>query len=406
MRVFFIHPNFPAQFRHLAAALGRDEKNEVFFLTANRRPEWEIPGVRKVVYPKADFSGLGREEFVRAAVRHAEMVARSLAEVGRKAGAPDVLYAHSGWGAGLLVRDVFPKSILFGYFEWYYDSNGENARFDGEKKPNLGRVFDYRCRNMVIDQDLLHCHAGIVPTRWQKSQFPKSFQPKLKCLHDGVDISFFCPGEAQNTFSDAIGESEEIITYCARGLEPARGFPQFMRAAALVLRDRPKACAIVVGSDRTPYGEKPRQHRSFREQMLAELGAEAERIHFTGPLPYGKYRDILRLSNVHVYLTRPFVLSWSCLEAMSCGCLVVGSNTPPVREVLKDGGNGLLAEFSDPEDISAKINTALDYPSFMGSLRKNARQTILENYSLEKLLPVHLEMVQKAVSGKSNGPFG
>ncbi len=404
MRIFFIHCNFPAQFRHLAAALAR-RGTRVFFLTGTERPEWEIPGVQKILFPKVECKGLQGEQFVNAAVKQGRDVMAVLVRLARQGVEPDLVCAHSGWGCGLFVRDVFPEVPFLGYFEWYYDPGGEDAFFDTGVPPGAGTRAGYRCRNIFLDQDLLSCELGLVPTAWQKQQFPSIYQSKLVCRHDGIDTSFFCPDEPEKPDIPGIERAGEIITYCARGLEPARGFPQFMRAVRKVLDERPQAHAIVVGSDKVSYSPKPEKHRNYREQMLEELGTE-ERIHFPGPLPYGKYRDILRLSHVHVYLTRPFVLSWSLLEAMACGCLVVGSDTPPVREVLEDGQNGLLADFRDPDNIAAKINTALDYPSFMDSLRKQAKQTVKERYSLQAVLPYHLELMYRMVGRGQKGPFG
>ena len=406
MRVFFIHPNFPAQFRHMAAALGQNENNSVFFLTANKRPEWEIPGVRKVLFSKIEFEDLLGTQFVTAALEQGKAVLKALEGLRKEGINPDLICAHSGWGCAMFARDVFPETPFLGYFEWYYDPNGLDARFDSGRPPGSAKRAELRCKNLVIEQDLLHCDAGVSPTKWQKSQFPRAFQGKINCLHEGIDTSYFCPGEAKKPEIKGLEEAEKIITYAARGLEPTRGFPQFMRAMQKVLREMPKAHALVMGSDRVPYGVPPKNHKTYREQMLEELGSDAERIHFTGPLPYGKYREILRLSDVHIYLTRPFVLSWSFLEAMACGCLLVASNTPPVLEFIEDGINGLLADFQDPEDIASKTTDALYFPSFMQALRQKARQTIEQKYSLKAILPRQLELIQRLALKRSSGPFG
>jgi glycosyltransferase involved in cell wall biosynthesis len=405
VRIFFLHPNFPAQFRNLAAALGQ-KKHQVYFLTANKRPEWEIPGVSKVLFSKIDFSGLVGTRFIAAAAEQGKEAFKALMGLKAQGIVPDLICAHSGWGCALFVRDVFPETPFLGYFEWYYAPDGLDACFDSGQRPGSSKCAELRCKNLTIEQDLLHCDAGLSPTKWQKSQFPKAFQGKINCLHEGIDTSFFCPGQAKKSELKGLEGAEKIITYAARGLEPTRGFPQFMSAMQKVLHEIPGAHAVIMGSDRVPYGTPPQKHSTYREQMLAELDLDLERIHFTGPLPYGKYKEMLRLSDVHVYLTRPFVLSWSLLEAMACGCLIVGSNTPPVREVLEDGVNGLLADFNDAHAIGSRIADALYFPSFMQPMRQKARQTIEQKYALQTVLPRQLELINRLALKKGSGPFG
>lgn len=415
MRILFVHPNFPAQFRHVAAAFGRDRRNQVLFLTKNERPEWNIPGVRKALYQP---QGEAAEQVHRlaapmdTAVREGEAVFQACRKLKASGFAPDLIYAHSGWGTTLYLREVWPDAPLMCYFEWFYDPHGADALFDlpqgAERGPTL-----LRTRNAPIFNDLWTCDQGLSPTRWQQVQFPREYRPRIAVLHDGVDTAFFTPdAEARMVVDGPDGESldlsgaEEVVTYAARGMEPYRGFPQFMEAMALLLERRSRTHVVVAGSERVCYGGPRSDGRSWKEVMLDKLSLPQDRLHFTGSLPYGQYRTVLQASSVHVYLTRPFVLSWSAVEAMACGCLMVASDTPPVREVVRHDENGLLADFFSPEDIADKVEQALEDKEQARRLRAAARATAEERYSLARLLPIHCRLMTDTARGAAAARAG
>ena len=177
-------------------------------------------------------------------------------------------------------------------------------------------------------------------------------------------------------------------------MEPYRGFPQFMETVALLQERRPNCHVVIVGEDRVAYGKRLPDGKTYKQLMLEKIPLDLSRVHFTGLLPYDRYLQVLQASSVHVYLTRPFVLSWSMLEALSTGCLIVASNTAPVTEVIEDGINGLLVDFFSPQEICDRVEEVLDHPTQMSSIRAKARQTILEKYDLAQLLPQHLEWMQ------------
>ena len=234
-----------------------------------------------------------------------------------------------------------------------------------------------RCNNSQFLQDLTSCDIGICPTEWQKSQFPKTFHDKIKVIHDGVDTDYFKPNpDAEFKIPNSntvLTRKDEILTYATRGMEPYRGFPQFMEAAEVLLQKRPNLKVIIAGQDRVCYGPKP-INGSYKELMLKRLNLDVSRVHFTGALPYNEYLKLLQISSVHFYFTYPFVLSWSMLEAMSTGCLIAGSKTQPVEEVMKDGKNGLLVGFFDKMALIEKINYALDNKDTLQNIRENARK--------------------------------
>jgi len=398
MRVLFVHANFPAQFRHMAEAFGRDPANQVVFATQNERPEWVIPGVRKAVAVKVPEKTEGHPLALRLEQAFANglefaKLCRSLRQQGF---VPDVTVGHSGWGQTMFLRDVFPEAPFVGYFEWYYDPDGEDARFDGPLSED--HRAELRVKNMPILSDLAACAFGISPTRWQAAQFPPSERKKLAVIHEGVDTDYFSPayGSRLKLPELDLGEVPELVTYAARGMEPYRGFPQFIEALPIVLKERPACHAVILGEDRVCYGRPLPEGQSWKRTMQDRVALDPARVHFTGPLPYGQYKQVLQASSVHVYLTRPFVLSWSFLEALSLGCLVVGSDTAPVREVLRHGENGLLTDFASPERIAASLIEALERQEEYRPLREQARADVVERYDLKKLLPLRLELLRRA----------
>jgi glycosyltransferase involved in cell wall biosynthesis len=254
-----------------------------------------------------------------------------------------------------------------------------------------------RMKNSAILIDLYSCDLGRSPTRWQHQQFPTELRDKIKVAHDGVDTDYFRPSPGTKLVLPAIdldlSGTREIITYATRGMEPYRGFPQFMQAVALIQQRRPHCHIVIAGEDRVCYGRPLPDGKTYKQLMLETLPLDQNRLHFTGPLPYRQYLKLLQASSAHIYLTYPFVLSWSMLEAMATGCLVIGSNTDPVTEVIRDRENGLLVDFFNPEAIADRVDEALDHPEEMQPLRAMARATIQESYDLAKLLPQHLQWV-------------
>ncbi|MEC4814225.1 MAG: glycosyltransferase family 4 protein, partial [Scytonema sp. PMC 1069.18] len=380
MRILFLHPNFPAQFRHLATLLAKDPKNQVVFGTA--RQEGSLPGVYKVIYKESRKPSPQTHHYIRpleSAVLQGQAVYRVAQQLKTEGFAPDVVYAHSGWGPGLFVKDIFPHAKYCCYFEWFYHAHGTDADFDPTEPLDADAEARIRVKNAPILLDLYSCDRGLSPTNWQRQQFPVEFSAKIHVLHDGVDTTIFQPKpEAKLVLPNVnldLSHVEEIVTYVGRGMEPYRGFPQFMEAVALIQQRRPKCHIVVVGEDRVAYGKPLSDGKTYKQLMLEKLPFDLSRLHFTGPLPYGQYLQVLQASSVHIYLTRPFVLSWSMLEAMATGCLIVGSNTAPVQEVIKDGVNGLLVDFFSPEEIAARVDEVLKHRDRMKELRIQARET-------------------------------
>ena len=404
MKILFLHPNFPAQFRHVATALAKDPNNQVLFGTKFENPEWQIPGVRKVMFKPSREARAETHHYVRFlenGVLHGQAVFRVAEQLKAEGFVPDIVYGHSGWGPTLFIKDAFPNAKLMCYFEWFYHSIGSDADFDPADPLTIDDMARIRIKNTPILVDLYSCDWGVSPTNWQRSQFPKEFHNKISVLHDGVDTEFFKPNPGAKLMLPNLDLSEidEIVTYVARGMEPYRGFPEFIESIAYLQERRPNCHVVIVGSDRVCYGKGLPNGETYKNNMLKKVPLDLSRVHFVGSLPYGLYLKVIQASQVHVYLTRPFVLSWSMIESMSTGCLVLGSDTPPVKEVIQDGENGLLVDFFAPKQIADRISEVLDHPTRMAQLRQKARETALERYSLQKLLPHHLQLIKDVADG-------
>ncbi|MEH6475370.1 MAG: glycosyltransferase family 4 protein [Sneathiella sp.] len=402
MRVLFLHNNFPAQYRHVARKLAEKKKNQVVF--ASHRAIEKIPGVTNLIYKPHREGKPETHHYLRTtetAVINGQSLFRACLDLKKKGFEPDIICAHSGWGPSLYVQELFPKAKLLCYFEWYYHAFGSDADFLPDSNMEYDDASRIRTKNVPVLMDLAHCDWGQIPTQFQASQFPDVFKSKMSVLHDGVDTSFFKPDpKAEKKFGDIdLSHVDEILTYATRGMEPYRGFPEFMRAANLLMKQRPNLHVVVVGNDRVAYGKKLADGDGWGKRMVKELDFDESRLHFTGLLPYPDYLKVLQASTVQAYLTVPFVLSWSLIESLSCGALVVASDTAPVKEVITDGENGFLADFFDHEAFAERIAFALDNHKDLGHIRDAARQTVVDNYAHKDLLPRHLRLIKDVANG-------
>ncbi|MDD2722697.1 MAG: glycosyltransferase family 4 protein [Methylovulum sp.] len=401
MRILFIHNNFPAQYRHIAGALANNPDNKIGFITQNQT-SGDMPGVTKLVFEPARKAHANTHLYVKPfenAVLEAQAVVRVLDQLKAKGFVPDVICAHTGWGSAMFVKDIFPQTPLLLYCEWFTRFQDSDLDFDPASPTSLDDILRFRASNAAMLVDLEACDGGVTPTHWQHSRFPPAFQPRIQVLHDGVDTEYFQPqANTKLQLPDVdLSGMQELVTYVSRGMDTYRGFPQFIEAIGHLLDRRPHCHAVIVAADRIAYGSKPPEGESWKAWMQAKVDLDWSRVHFTGSLPYKNYRQVLQASSVHVYLTKPFVLSWSLLEALSTGCLVVASDTAPVREVIKDNVNGLLVDFFDTRAIAKRIEAALDDRALGGVLRQNARETVLEHYALAKLLPRQLQLLDDLV---------
>lgn len=403
MNFLFTHPNFPGQYAHLARHLAAAGHRVVF---VTQRDEGEIPGVQKVVYKPTRGYTPNMHHYLRETelgVLNAQQVARAALQLRQGGFKPDVMLGHNGWGEPWYLRDMFPGSPLISYFEFYYRAGAADHGFDPEQQIALDDGPRIRTRNLGNLLGLESCDRGQCPTEWQRSRFPKEYQAKIRVAHEGIDTKRFAPDPAAQLELPGAGvvkAGDEVVTYVSRGLEPYRGFPTFMRSLPAILSKRPNAQVVVVGADSNFYGAPPASGGTYREILTKELGGSVDwsRVHFLGQVPYPVFTKIVQISRAHVYLTYPFVLSWSMLEAMSAGCLVVGSRTPPVEEVIRHGENGMLVDFFSPTQVADSVVRALESAPEMERMREAARRTIVERYDLQAAaLPAQLRMIEEAM---------
>lgn len=404
MRILLVHQNFPGQYLHLARHLATQRNNEVVFLT--QRKDAALPEVKKLVYTPKRKPGRQTHHYLReteAGVLNAQEVARVALSLKQSGFVPDVMLGHNGWGEIWYLKDVYPKTPLIGYFEFFYRTEGADIEFEPEVSGQLDTAPRVRTKNIGNLLGLEAADLGQCPTRWQQSLYPERYQSMLRVVHEGIDTRVVKPNPCAKLSIPGGGQEltagDDVVTYVARNLEPYRGFVSFMKALPSILARRPKARVVIVGGDDVSYGRRLPPGKTYREEILKELGdsLDLSRVHFLGRVPYPTFLTVLQVSSVHVYLTYPFVLSWSMLEAMSAGCLVVGSRTPPVEEVLRKRENGLLVDFFDTAAIADAVVDALARPESYRALRERARRTIVEGYDLHTLaLPAQLKLVREA----------
>jgi glycosyltransferase involved in cell wall biosynthesis len=407
MRLLFVHQNFPAQYTHLVQHLAAQPNHEVVFIT--QCVDTQLRGVCKTVYKPARAPAPEVHPYLRdseVAVLNAQEVARVATQLRKGGFVPDVMIGHNGWGEIWYLKEVFPDTPLIGYFEFFYRSLGGDSGFDPMIPLSEDTGARLRTKNLGNLLGLDTADIGVCPTEWQKSVYPQRYHSMLNVVHEGIDTSVARPEPAArvclaNTELE-FNAGDEIVTYVARNLELARGFHVFMRSLPKILSARPRARVLIVGGDAVSYGPHLPPGQTFRKKLLAELGdsLDRSRVHFLGFIPHAAFLKVLQISRVHVYLTYPFVLSWSMLEAMSVGCLIVGSRTPPVEEVIQHGENGLLADFFAMDEIAGYVIEALAERGSFASLRRNARQTVIDRYDLHSVcLPAHLRLLNTLVPG-------
>ncbi len=411
MHVLFIHQNFPGQFRHIAAHLASSPEHVVIAMGEKKniaRPDAQIAGVKLVGYELSRTAQPLTHKYLHGPeenILRGQAVVRTCLQLKQQGFNPQLIVSHAGWGEALFLRDVFPDARILGYFEFYYHAQGKDVGFDPEFPTDFDRKFLLRIRNATHLLTWTNVDSGWSPTQWQKSLFPAVYQPQIKVIHEGIDTTHIMPNpHAKFTLpsGQVLTRQDEVLTLVNRALEPYRGFHVFMRALPEIQRQRPNAITVIVGSDKVGYGAAPQNAENWREAMLAEVGDQLDlsRVHFVGNLAYGNYLRLLQVSRAHTYLTYPFVLSWSMLEAMAAGCILLASATPPVLEVVKDQENGLLFDFFDIAKLTALAVAVLAEPERFAHLGVAARETIIRHYDLKTvILPAQIQFINKLLHG-------
>jgi glycosyltransferase involved in cell wall biosynthesis len=403
LKLLFVHQNFPGQFLHLAPEMQRLGHDVRALTDATNSKTADVPILRYThkaqdLDPKA--TRLGRT-FTQMADRGVS-VARQSRRMRAEGYIPDVIYGHSGWGETLFLKEVWPEARLLVFAEFYYRGIGRDVGFDPEfQVQGFDQVMIAQSRAAYLAQALIHADAGVSPTEWQAGTHPPALRERLEVIFDGVDCDRLAPNpQARYALPDGrvLAPGDEVLTFVNRNLEPYRGYHILMRALPEVLAARPEAQVVIVGESGVSYGSAPKDGGTWKDLILAEVKdrLDLSRVHFVGKLPYDRLVDLIHVSRVHAYLTYPFVLSWSMVETMAAGTLVVGSNTAPVAEVIEDGVTGRLVDFFDVKGWSSALTDALARPEAYEGMRQAARQMVRARYDLRSVcLPRQVELLTR-----------
>lgn len=410
MKMLFIHQNFPGQYKHLAPLLASKGHDCVALTLRVKKPgNWK--GVRLVPYSLPARKGQNVHPWLvdlDTKVTRAEACYHAAIQLRETGFVPDLILAHHGWGEAMFLRDVWPKARMALYCELYHLAGYPHLHFDPEfGQPNQTASLRIRLKNLNNHIHFPLAHAGISPTKFQADTFPAGFREKITISHDGIDTTVARPNpDVRLTIEDQVDvtREDEVITFVNRNLEPYRGYHRFMRALPGLLQQRPDAKVLIVGGDDVSYGARPPKGQTWKQIYVDEVrgqipDADWTRVHFLGRIPYDQFLRLLQVSRVHVYLTYPFVLSWSLMEAMACEAAIVASDVAPVREVIAHDKTGRLVDFFQTEALISEVCTLLDDAEMRARLGREARKLMQTRYDLRSIcLPRQLEWVSKIMS--------
>lgn len=414
MKILFVHQNMPGQYRELAQWLGAQGTHQIYFLTQRKNPP-AIKGVEARIYkphrvPLKDAYGLSRvwEEGTGAGFGAVQAARRIEQTEGFK---PDIIVGHVGWGELTFFKQLWADVPIIGFFEYYYNMQGGSVGFDPEEPVSEHAPYLMAARNAIPLANIEVVDQGHAPTQWQRDRFPASFHDRLYVCHDGIRTDLLKPNPKVKLGLGRIGrdltKNDEVITFVARNLERTRGYHVLMRALPRILRERPTARALIVGGNDVSYGGKSKNPGGLRAEMEKEVGdrLDWDRIHMLGQVPFAEYQKLIQLGRCHIYMTMPFVLSWSLLESMSMGATVIGSDVAPVREAITHGDTGLLVDFFDPDALATQVIDVLAKPRDYAHIGTAARAHVVKNYDfLTVCLPEHIRQINALVSADKRMP--
>jgi glycosyltransferase involved in cell wall biosynthesis len=407
MRFLFVHQNYPAQYQHLIAHLLARGGHEIVFMSeANQNA---MPGVRRVLYnaPPASPRGIhpAANDLDRAA-RRSDLVAAMAANLKRLGFQPDIVIGHHGWGELLGIIDVYPDVPMLGYFEYYYRDNGQDVDFDPEFPSDPRNRPRIRAMNAINHLAFALGRDGHTPTDWQRTRYPEWMIPGIDIITEGARLDLCRPDPTANRTPFAIGDfrvapGEKLVTYVARNLEPYRGVHTMVRALPALMRARPDLKVVMVGGDDVSYGARCPKG-TWREHFLKEINGryDPSRLLMPGQIPYEQYLRMLQRSDAHVYLTYPFVASWSLREALASGCVVIGAQVDPVAEFITHGRNGLLTPALDPDLLAEQVLTVLEDAKLSAKLRAGARKYAEKSLDMKLHVAAFTKKIQ-AMTGQN-----
>ncbi|HYT89860.1 MAG TPA: glycosyltransferase [Gemmataceae bacterium] len=408
MHILFIHQNFPAQFGHIADYLIKQKGFRCTF--ASQKPAGYSGGIERIQYHVRG-GATDKNHYCSRTFENSVWHSHALYEAlhSRPDVKPDLIVAHSGFLSTIFLRELYDCPLV-NYFEYFYRTKGSDMDFRPDFPSPSINCLRARARNATLLLDLENCDAGYSPTRWQRERLPKIFHDKVRVVFDGVDTNLWkpLPGRPRTLGNREVPDGMKVVTYVSRGMESMRGFDIFMKAARLLCQRRQDVLFVVVGQDRVCYGgdKEVTGSASFKDWVLSRDDYDLSRFVFTGLLPTPALAELFSLSDLHIYLTVPFVLSWSLMDALACGATVLASDTGPVREMIEHGKNGLLTDFFDVERLADTASKVLDAPQEYRHLGAAGVEMIRAHYSLEVCLPQMLQLYEDALAAwKAGSPL-
>jgi glycosyltransferase involved in cell wall biosynthesis len=406
VHVLFVHQNFPAQFRYLAPRLVAEHGWQCSFVTQQR--ERSLPGVDKILYQAKHGATAATHFCTRTfenAFGHAHAVYHALKA--RPDVQPDLVVAHSGFGSSLYLPFLYDAPVI-NFFELFYRPRGQDLGYRPELPVEEEFLLRSKTRNAMMLLDLENCDRGWTPTAYQRNYFPPEFHAKIETQFDGIDTAIYhrrANPERRLSPKFAVPPGKRVVTYVARGFERMRGFDIFMQVAKRIYEAHPEVLFLVVGSDNVHYGPDLdfTPEPSYRKQVLKEGSYDLSKFVFTGWVEEDALAEILSLSDLHIYLTQPFIASWSLVNAMACGAVVLASDQVSVREYLRPGENGLLADFFDVDGLAQQALQVLRDPAAARPLGEAAMRDVQEKYSVEVALP-RLKAFFEQVAARKRSP--
>jgi glycosyltransferase involved in cell wall biosynthesis len=408
LKFLFVHQNFPGQFLHVVQHLVSLGGHDIVFITEPN--DNRIPGVRTVPYAKPPPSSAETHIAAREldqGVKRAEVVATTARSLKGLGFTPDIIIGHHGWGEMLNLVDVWPGVPMLGYMEFYYQIEGVDVNFDPEFPIDPSDFPRIRAKNAINHLALALPGSRFTPTQWQLSTYPDWARPRIDLLWEGVKLDICRPDDDARHAPIKIGgmtikRTDKLVTYVSRDLEPYRGAHTMIRALPALLRSRKNLKVVMVGGDSVSYGAPAPSQTTWRETFVKDIsaGLDHERIAFPGRIDYADYLSLLKRSDAHVYLTYPFVASWSLREALAMGCAIVGSDTAPVREFIDHRQTGLLTSFFSPSGVAEAVQAILEDRALDKKIRESARRYAERHLSMNDYLWAFEEKIE-ALTGRS-----
>jgi len=407
LNILFIHHELPGQFIHLIRYLSNHPQYNVFGISNKQDDSFYNESLfqKAYTYQPKEIEGSLTHHYVtdlQRSVLNAQAIFDILQKFKQHNIDFDLAVAHTGWGGGLYFKEAYPATPLLGYVEFFFHLDGADVGFDPKFPVSIDRRLQIKTLNAQLLLGMNECDGLVTPTPWQKSLFPDIWHSKINVIHEGVDVDL-CKPDNQITFTLPSGQEltgkDEVVTYSARNLEPYRGFPIFLKAIERICQRRPNCHIIITGGDEISYSKKLPKGETYREKYLKTVSLPKDKVHFLGKVPYKTHLQLLQLSSVHIYLTYPFVLSWSFMEAMACGCVIIASGTRPVLDVLEPGVNGISVNFFDDEQIADQIDDVFKHPERKKQLGLAARDKIKRHYqhqfSINQYLLLFKQLIEK-----------